>query len=82
MTVVREDRHITVRQLAQALDILKSSVHMILCKNLKMKSCACWVPHFLTREQTDHRIEIRREQLKRIADEQDVMGHMITGDES
>ncbi len=36
--VVREDCHNTVRQFAQTLDISKSSVHMIQCKKLKMRS--------------------------------------------
>ncbi len=42
---------------------------------------ACWVPHFLTQEQRDHCTEICREWLKRIEDDSDVMGHVIT-DES
>ncbi len=85
-TVVRviwEDRHITVRQLAQALDISKPSVHTILYEKSKMRTVtACWVPHFLTREQRDHCIEIRRKWLKRIEDEPDVMGCVITLDEN
>ncbi len=45
---VWEDRHITVRQLAHALDISKSSFHTILCEKLKMwRLVAYWVPHFL-----------------------------------
>ncbi len=81
--IVQEDHHITVRQLAQALDISKSSVHTILPEKLKMKRVAAyWVPHFVTREQRDHCIEICHERLKRIEDELDVMEHMITSDKS
>ncbi len=64
-TVVREDRHIIVRQLAQALDTSKSSFHMILREKLKMwRITACWVPHFLTSEQRVHCIDICCECLK------------------
>ncbi len=80
--IVCEDCHITVRQLAHALDISKSSVHTILCRKLKMRRVtACWVPHFLIQEQRDCCIEICHEWLKRIEDERNVVGHVITGDE-
>ncbi len=79
-TVVRKDRHITVQQLAWPLDISKLSVHTILCEKLKIwRVTACWVSHFLTREQRDHCIEICCEWLKTT---EDAMGHVITGDES
>ncbi len=81
--VVQENCHIIVRQLAQALDISKSSVRMIQCEKLKMWRVAdCWVPHFLTREQRDNHTEICCERLKRIGDEPDVMGHVTVDDES
>ncbi len=38
--VVREDSHIIIQQLAQALDISKSSVHTILREKLKMRKVA------------------------------------------
>ncbi len=40
------------------------------------------VPDFLTQEQRDQRIEVYHKWLKRIKDEPDVMGHVITGDKS
>ncbi len=68
--VVREDYRITVRQLAQALDISKLSVYTILRKKLKMRRVKAYrVPHFLTREQRDQCIKIYRESLKIIEDE-------------
>ncbi len=78
--------HITVRQLAQALDISTLFVHMnhmILWEKLKIQRItACGVHHFLTRDQRDHCIEICHGWLKRIEDELDVMRRMITGDKS
>ncbi len=57
--VVQKDHHITIQQLAQALDISKLSVHMVPCEKLKMwRVTARWVSHFLTREQRDCHIEI------------------------
>ncbi len=48
-----EDCHITVRWLAQALDISKSSVHTILHEKLRMgKVAACWVPQWLENGKT------------------------------
>ncbi len=80
--VVWEDCYITVRQLAQASDISKPSVYMVLCEKIKMWRVAVWsVPYFLIREQRDHHIEICRKWLKRIEDELDVMVCVITGDE-
>ncbi len=71
--LVREDRHITVQQFVEALDLSKSSVRTILYEKLKMQIVAAsWVPHFLTREQKYHCIEIFREWLKRIEDKTDL----------
>ncbi len=81
--IVREDRHITVRPLAQALNISNSSAHTILYEKLKMwRIAACWVPNFLTWEQRDSHIEICYKWLKRFEDEADVMGSAVTDDES
>ncbi len=80
--ILSEDRHITVRQLAHALDISKSPVHTILSEELKIRwVTACCVPHFLTQEQWDHHIETCREWLKRIEDELNVMEHVTAGNE-
>ncbi len=81
--VVWEDRHTVVRQLARVLDVLKLYGHTILHETLKMRRVtACRVPHFLTWIQKHHRIEIYSEWLKRIVYDLNMMGHVITCDES
>ncbi len=81
--VVREVLlQITVRHLAQTLDISKLCVHIVLCEKLKMqKVAACWVIHLQTSELWDGRIKICREWLKRIEDEPDMM-ERLTSDEN
>ena len=45
--------------MAQELEISVGSVHTILCNNLKMrKVSARWVPHRLTSDQAERRLEV------------------------
>lgn len=55
--LLQEDRRITTRQIAYALDISKDTAHHILTDTLgKRKICAKWVPHILTEEQRQCRM--------------------------
>ncbi|KAK9731604.1 hypothetical protein QE152_g13460 [Popillia japonica] len=72
-TLIDEDRRMTVREVAAATGISKSSVYRIITEILqkrkiaarKRKIAARWVPHFLSPEQTATRQDICRELLSR-----------------
>jgi hypothetical protein len=54
-----QNRSATCEEISQATGISSTSVFRILTKDLqKRKICAQWVPHCLTAEQTQKRLEI------------------------
>ena len=60
-----EDRRITVRDIAEQLDVSRGTVHNILTRQLKMnKVCARWVPRLLTDENMQDRVSASREFLR------------------
>ena len=62
--MVKEDRNVTSRLIADALDIPKTVVLRILREDLKKrKLCSRFVPHALTREQMDERFAARQDLL-------------------
>jgi hypothetical protein len=55
--LVKSDRHIASRMIAESLNIPKTVVLQILKEDLgKGKLCPCFVPHSLTPEQTEDRV--------------------------
>ena len=55
---VMQDRHVTTRLLAECLGEGKEVAREILDRDLqKRKICLRFVPHFLTVEQREHRVE-------------------------
>jgi histone-lysine N-methyltransferase SETMAR len=83
-TLVLEDRRLTVRDIADQLDISPATVHNILTVHLKMnKVCARWVPRLLTCEQKVARVTASEEFLERVeADGDAFYGKIITTDET
>ena len=62
----------TCSQMADRMGISKDAVHRILTeKLLKRKIVAKWVPHLLTPEQKQTRIDIVRQHLQRFQQEGD-----------
>lgn len=56
--LIMEDRHITIRNLSGVTKISMGSVDTIIKESLKMKKLkAVWVPHELTQNQKDARVE-------------------------
>jgi len=81
-SLVLSDRRLTVRMIAEELDLGKSSIHKILTEHLEMKKvCAKIVPKLLTPEQ-----KLRRKECCvdwKTAEESDkFLERVITGDES
>ena len=77
--LVLPDRRITVRMIADQLNLSKSSLHNILREELKMrKLCAKIVPKVLSEEQKQRRVFCASDWLS----QEDLLDRVITGDES
>jgi len=77
---VRENRWLTVRSIAEQVNIDRETVRKILIEDLDMrKVCAKMVPKELTEEQKRRRVTIYQDLLER---QDDILGHVITGDET
>jgi len=78
--IARENRRLTVRSIAEQVNIDKETVMKILTEDLDMKKvCAKMVPKELTEEQKQRRVTICQDLLER---QDDILGHVITGDET
>ena len=78
--IVRENRRLTVRSIAEQVNIDIKTVRKILTEDLDMrKVCAKMVPKELTEEQKQRRVTICQDLLER---QDDILGRVITGDET
>jgi len=78
--IVRENRRLTVRSIAEQVNINRETVKKILTEDLNMrKVCAKMVPKELTEEQKQRRVTICQDLLER---QDDILGCVITGDET
>ena len=78
--IVCENRRLTVRGIAEQVNIDRETVRKILIEDLDMrKVCAKMVPKELTKEQKQRRVTIWQDLLDR---QDDILGHVITGDET
>jgi len=78
--IVCENRRLTVRSIAEQVNIDRETVKKILTEDLDMrKVCAKMVPKELIEEQKQRRVTIRQDLLER---QDDILGHVITGDET
>ena len=81
--LVLEDRRITVRELADEVDISIGSVHSLLREDLALRRVAAkFVPRLLTTEQKQLRLEVSQDMLDSVANDPGFMNTIITGDES
>ena len=75
---MRENRRLTVRSIAEQVNIDRETVKKILTEDLDMrKVCAKMVPKEVTEEQKQRRVTISQELLER---QDDILGRVITGD--
>jgi len=82
-TIFRNNRRLTVRELADDCDISLGSCHAILADVLHMERvCAKFVPRLITDDQGDQRQTIARDLFERLCEDMLLLKNIVTGDES
>lgn len=82
-TLVLADRRITIRELAEEVDISTGSIHSILHEDLLLRRVAATlVPNFLTIHHKQLRLDVAQDMLDCVARDSNFMNNIITGDES
>ena len=79
--MIREDRRLGVRAVAEEVSLDRESVRRILREELKRKVCAKMVQKLLSDEQKERRKELCLDLLQRIENEPDLLNSLITFDE-
>ena len=81
--MVRSDRRLTIRMIADNLDLNRESERNILLHDLGMrKVCAKLVPKILSEDQKKRRIDFCKDMLEKIRDDPNILYQVITGDET
>lgn len=82
-TLVMHDRRITIREIADEVNISIGSVHTILTEDLGMRRIAAkFMSKLLTIEQKQHRSEIAQDMLEAVQNDPNFLNTVITGDET
>jgi len=78
--IVRENRWLTIRSIAEQVNIERETVRKILTEDLDMRKVfAKMVPKELTEEQKQRKVTICQDLLER---QDNILGHVIIGDET
>jgi len=82
--IMKENRRVTVNEIAAHLDMNHGSAHHIIHDVLQFHQVSArWVPHQLTAELKECRVDACQELLKRFEAEGDgFLGRIVTGDET
>ena len=81
--LVRENRRLTVRELAEEGNISVGSCYEILTEKLRMHRVAAkFVPRLITDDLKAHRVQVCQELLDRAEEDENFLSRIITGDES
>ncbi|UYV77019.1 hypothetical protein LAZ67_14002900, partial [Cordylochernes scorpioides] len=81
--MILANRRITVREVAEDLNILIGSCHSIFINDLGMRRVAAkFVPKLLNCDQKQHRMNIANEMLDSVRDDPNLLQRVITGDEA
>lgn len=81
--LVRGDRCLTVREIAEEVGISKVSAHEILRSDLYMRRVAAkFVPKLMSAEQKELRVEVAQDLLDTTSTDPEFLNTVITGDES
>ena len=77
---MHENCQLTVRSIAEQVNIDRETVRKILTEDLDMREvCAKMIPKELSEEQKQRRVTICQDLLER---QDDILGHVITGEET
>ena len=80
-TLVRANRRLTVRELAEECGISVGSRHHILTEGLKMHRVAAkFVPRLMTSDQQAHRVQVCQDLLDHSENDKEFLSKIITGD--
>ncbi|UYV76007.1 hypothetical protein LAZ67_13002113 [Cordylochernes scorpioides] len=81
--MILANRQITVREVAEDLNISIGSCHSIFINDLGMRQVAAkFVPKLLNCDQKQHRMNIANEMLDSVRDDPNLLQRVITGDEA
>ncbi|GFT77831.1 hypothetical protein NPIL_505341 [Nephila pilipes] len=82
--LIKQDRHVTHREIEASLDISMTSINKILHEHLSVKKiCSRWIPHNLTNAQKKARVDWCKEMLEKyIQGTSKAVYNIYTGDES
>jgi len=81
--VIRENRHLTVQEVADKVGISIGSCHQIFTEKPRMcPVSAKFMPHMLTDDQKENRVEICQELLANANGKENILNNIITGDET
>lgn len=81
--LVRTDRRLTVRELAEEIGISIGSCHSILTETLGMRRVSAkFVPRLLTDEQQENRVQVAADLFDNATKNPGFMNNIITGDET
>jgi hypothetical protein len=81
-TMVRNDHRISIRMIAEELNVDKETVRQILTENLKKKVCAKMVPKNLSEDQKLNREEMCQNVLEKIEEDPNFLSSVVTCDET
>ena len=83
LAVIRQNRHRTVREVAEEVGICKNSCHLILTDKLKMRRVAAkLVPRLLTDAQKENRVTVSQKLFDRSNADENLQKNVITDDET
>jgi len=81
--VIRGNRRLIVREVADEVGISTGSCHQIFTEKLQMRRVSPkFVPRLLTGDQKENRVEIRQELLAYANGNEDFLKNIVTGDET
>ncbi|GFT77404.1 histone-lysine N-methyltransferase SETMAR [Nephila pilipes] len=82
--LIKQDRHVTYREIEASLDISVTSINKILHEHLSVKKiCSRWIPHNLTNAQKKARVDWCKEMLEKyIQGTSKAVYNIYTGEES
>ncbi len=83
LNTIQADRRSTISEISEATNVSKTGVHNIIKKDIKFSKLAPkFVPHLLTPEQKQFRMQLCELNLQSLRDDENFLSRIITGDES